>query len=205
MNETLPGAAYDNKIYTKYSKNTIEKKQQNKAKFCEEYELLCDRRQMLLGITQELTAKNGAQLFEDLLPGIATLDICLAVRGVGSEKYQGVIDEYAKAYPGRLAVVPDTNEDFRKMLASVDACFFFSAGEDNEKLAMGALAYAALPIAPDSMKHLVEDYNPNQETGHGFLYQRGNLWAAFAAIVRARESFRFPYDWKTIQKSAIDA
>ncbi len=39
MIENLPGAAYDNKIYAKFSKNTIEKKMQNKNDFCEEFEI----------------------------------------------------------------------------------------------------------------------------------------------------------------------
>lgn len=204
MTQTLPGAAYDNKIYTKYSKNTIEKKAKNKADFCEEFELVCDQRQLLMGIVVELTDKNGAHLLAELLPGIAALNICLAVRGVGSEKYQKLLADFAKDNPGKIAVVPDNNEDIRKIFAAADISFFFSAGEENERLALGALSYASLPIAPASMQHIVEDYNPNQESGSGFVYRQENMWSAFAAIVRAQENFRFPYDWKTIQRSAID-
>ena len=204
MTQTLPGAAYDNKIYTKYSKNTIEKKIKNKADFCEEMEIICDQRQLLMGVVTELTDANGAQLFADVLPGIASLGICLAIRGVGSEKFQSLIVDFARRFPGKIAVVPDTNEWLRKILASCDVSFFFSGGEDNELLALGSLNYACLPIAPDSMKHIVEDYNPNQETGTGFVYRKDNMWLGFGAIVRAQENFRFPYDWKTIQKSAID-
>ncbi len=201
----LPGAAYDNKIYTKYSKNTIEKKAKNKADFCEEFELVCDQRQMLIGIVSELTDKNGAHLVAEILPGIAALNICLVVRGVGSEKYQKLLADFAKDNPGKIAVVPDTNDDMRKVFAASDVSFFFSAGEENEKFALGALSYASLPIVPSGMQHIVEDYNPNQESGTGFVYRNEDVWSAFAAIVRAQENFRFPYDWKTIQRSAIDS
>jgi starch synthase len=203
--KSLPSAAYDNKIYAKFSKRTIEKKAENKAEFCKEFDLVCQQRQLLLGVELELSEKNGAQLLEDLLPGISALNICLAVRAVGTEKYQQIIGEFAKSHSGRVAIVPDTNEGLRKIFAGTDASFFFASGLPNEQLAQAALSYASLPIAPKSMGHIVEDYNPNQESGTGFLFPDQNVWSAFAAIVRAHENFKFPYDWKNIQKSAIEA
>ncbi|QQS58680.1 hypothetical protein IPN35_03695 [Candidatus Peregrinibacteria bacterium] len=204
MKYTLPSAAYDNKIYAKFSKNTIEKKSQNKMEFCREHELSCQQRQLLVGIVMELSQKNGAKLLEDILPGMLSLNVCLAVRGVGTEQFQNLILNFSKQYPGRIAVVHDTNEGLRKIFAASDTSFFFSGGLDNEQLVQASLGYACLPIAPEGMRHIVEDYNPNQESGTGFLFSDGNPWSAFAALVRANENFRFPYDWKNIQKSAIE-
>ncbi len=203
MTENLPGAAYDNKIYAKFSKNTIEKKQQNKEEFCEEFDLTCDKRQLLIGVVSELSNNNEAHLLEDVLPGIASLNVCLAVRGVGSEKFQKVIGNFANDNPGKIAIVGEGNDALRKILAATDVSFYFHGESENEQLAKAALAYASLPIAPNSMKQIVEDYNPNQESGNGFLFRNSDPWSAFAAIVRANENFRFPYDWKTIQKAAL--
>lgn len=202
--EKLPGAAYDNKIYAKFSKNTIDKKVVNKKSFCEEFGLECHHREFLIGIVAPLTPKNGADILEKLLEGIATLPFRIAVRAIGTKRFQDVIGDFAEHYPHRIVIVADNDEGLRKILASSDATIFLAGGQENEALIRSALAYAAIPIAPAEVGHLVEDYNPNQESGTGFLYAEKNPWSAFAALVRAGENFRFPYDWKTIQKSAIE-
>lgn len=202
--EKMPGAAYDNKIYAKFSKNTIEKKAVNKQEFCEEYGITCGNREFLIGIVSPLTPQNGADILENLLEGIAVLPVKIAVRAIGTAKFQKVLGDFAERFPEKIAIVPDDEAGLRKILAAVDATLFLSTGEENETLARSALSYAALPIAPADMRHIVEDYNPNQESGNGFLYREQNVWLAFAAIVRALENFRFPYDFKNIQKSAIE-
>lgn len=47
----------------------------------------------------------------------------------------------------------------------------------------------------------VSNYNPNSESGNSFTFQDFNEWEIFAAIVRALETYKFPYDWKFIEKS----
>ena len=50
---------------------------------------------------------------------------------------------------------------------------------------------------------ILQNYNPVQESGTSFLYDKDNHWQCFAAIVRALETFIFPFDWRTIQKQCI--
>jgi len=52
-----------------------------------------------------------------------------------------------------------------------------------------------------SFGKLTVDYNPNTETGNSFIYESTNHWEIFAAIVRACETYKFPYDWKFIVRS----
>ncbi len=47
----------------------------------------------------------------------------------------------------------------------------------------------------------IEAFDPIAEKGHGFLYEKDNAWSLFAALVRATETYRFPYDWKNLVKS----
>jgi glycogen synthase len=51
---------------------------------------------------------------------------------------------------------------------------------------------------------ILEDYNPVQESGNAFIFTVENHWKCFASLVRALETFRFPYDWRTIQRHAMD-
>jgi len=64
-------------------------------------------------------------------------------------------------------------------------------------------------VIPISHEHeLVKDYDPNSETGNGFVYGKADSvdhWKMFAALVRALETYKFPYDWKSIICSGLDS
>lgn len=203
MNLTLPTAAYDNKIYAKFSKNTIEKKRLNKEEFQKEFALHQDKKTLLLVITTELTEKNGFELLEELLTGVKTLGVQLAIRGVGTARFQKLILDFAEQNPGKITVLEDSEDNLRKMYAAADASLFFTRNRETEEEIKNALAYAAIPLAPRSFSDLVEDYNPNLEKGNAFIFEEGDIWSAFAALVRANEQYRFPYDWKTICCNAM--
>jgi hypothetical protein len=47
------------------------------------------------------------------------------------------------------------------------------------------------------------DYNPLQETGNGFYFKSPTKWEMFAAIVRAAETYQFPYDWENLIKAIL--
>lgn len=47
------------------------------------------------------------------------------------------------------------------------------------------------------------DYNPLQETGNGFYFKSPTKWEMFAAIVRAAETYQFPYDWENLIREIL--
>jgi hypothetical protein len=49
---------------------------------------------------------------------------------------------------------------------------------------------------------LLENYHPNNESGNSFTYESDNPWEIFRALVRAHETYRFPYDWENIIRTA---
>lgn len=202
---TLPSAAYDNRIYAKFSKRTIEKKKINKEEFQKEFSLISDKKALLIAITVELTEKNGCDLLVELLPGMLTLNTQIIVRGVGTAKFQKIILDLAESHPGRITILEDEDNNLRKTYASSDVSMFFTKNDDSMNEIQNALTYASLPIAPTSFAGKLKDYNPNLESGNSFLYKEGEIWSAFTALVRAHENYRFPYDWKTICKNALDA
>jgi hypothetical protein len=63
------------------------------------------------------------------------------------------------------------------------------------------LLNGTIPIT--ELRPEVKDYNPNSETGNSFVYKNRNAWGMFAALVRALETFKFPYDWKHIVRQGI--
>ncbi|MFC1749391.1 hypothetical protein ACFL2V_11365 [Pseudomonadota bacterium] len=49
----------------------------------------------------------------------------------------------------------------------------------------------------------MENYHPNDETGNGFTFDSYNPWDIFRAVVRATETYRFPYDWGNIVRAIV--
>jgi hypothetical protein len=52
----------------------------------------------------------------------------------------------------------------------------------------------------DEKSPLLENYKPNEESGNAFVFPKKDAWGVFSAMVRAIETFKFPYDWKFIVK-----
>ena len=50
---------------------------------------------------------------------------------------------------------------------------------------------------------LLNNYHPNEETGNSFTYPSTNPWDIFMALVRAHETYRFPYDWQHIVRGVF--
>ena len=42
------------------------------------------------------------------------------------------------------------------------------------------------------------DYNPLRQNGNGFYFKNATKWEVFAAVVRALETYQFPYDWENL-------
>ncbi len=59
-----------------------------------------------------------------------------------------------------------------------------------------------IPVGHEKSPHL-QNYHPNDETGNSFTYSDKGPWGVFAAIVRAYETFQFPYDWQHIIRSIL--
>lgn len=47
------------------------------------------------------------------------------------------------------------------------------------------------------------DYNPLKEEGNGFYFKKDTTWEMFAAVVRALETYQFPYDWENLIRAIL--
>ncbi len=93
--------------------------------------------------------------------------------------------------------VVETKQLTQSTLLKAHMVVLFQNDETLLKLAWEA---GVVPIVRPFNDTIV-DYNPNTESGNSFIYEEDNYWAIFAAIVRARETYKFPYDWKFIIRS----
>lgn len=104
------------------------------------------------------------------------------------------------SYP-HVHYVPYSEKSRKELMQAADMMVITPSNDLEEILLNGVV-----PIA--HTRAGVTDYNPNSENGNSFIY--GNMedadhWKIFAALVRALETFKFPYDWQNIIVSCVES
>jgi hypothetical protein len=90
-------------------------------------------------------------------------------------------------------------KEIDRLLLAADLAMIFDQQRDLLKL---LLSYGVVMVAEDKSPFL-ENYKPNEEAGNSFLYSQKDLWSIFAALVRALETYKFPYDWQHIVRNML--
>jgi len=96
----------------------------------------------------------------------------------------------------KTIILPYNRQNRKSLLEAADMAVCFQFNDPEEMILNGVV-----PIS--GKRKEVSNYNPNSETGNGFVYDNDNVWGIFAAIVRALETFKFPYDWKHIVRVGL--
>ncbi len=188
-------------IARSYDSSTLEYKVQNKVSLQEELGWAAEPKRAVICIPTGVSDQLGGKLLEELLPGLLELPVELLILGKGSADYGKMLTDIAKEHRHRIAIIPNDAKHIAKMYAAADMALFLCDPQGMEELT-AALRFGTVPVTPQALT--VHDYNPNQESGNAFVYSKLTVWHCFAALVRALETFRFPYDWKSIQKECMD-
>ncbi len=198
---SAPSPTTDPHITRKYAAGTLDQKVQNKTALQRELGWATEPKRPMLCMPAGMTDSLGGKLLEEVLPGLLSLQLEVLVLGKGSANYGALFTRLSKDQSHRFQIVSETDAAIRKMYAAADMTLFLSASVPQEELHC-ALAYGVVPVSfPAPM---LEDYNPVQETGNAFVYTHATIWHCFAALVRAVETYKFPFDWRTIQKHCME-
>lgn len=178
-----------------------EQKAEAKASFQKKCGWRASTKKPLICIPGGVTAAAGGDILTAVLPGLIDLDIQVAVLGKGSKEHGEILSRAAALHPSNLVILPDQDAALHAMLLASDMALF--AGQAKPELLQRCLAMQTVPVG--IRQSLLEDYQPNAETGNAFLCTSVTQWQLFAAIVRALETFRFPYDWRTIRTHCAES
>ncbi len=202
MSDNKFNPAYDNKIHQKFSKKTIANKISNKEAFCNEVGLVFDKKIPLICVTFPLTDQNNLDMIQDIMNGILEQPVEIVLTSIGTEKYQKYFTDLAEENKTKFAITDSAEDEKRKIYAAADIILIPAHSKECLEEEEIAMRYGVVPITPP--QDFTEDYNPNLERGNSFVYLTDSPWSLFATLIRAIESFRFPYDWKNIQVAAME-
>ncbi len=195
-----PSPVTDTAIVSPYSAERLERKLRNKLVLQEELGWPAEEKRAMLCLPTGMSEGHGGALLKAVLPGLLELPIELLVLGKGTREFGEMFSHLVAQESHRIAMVPPEDKAMRKMYAAADMALFLVEPTNTPELSL-CLHYGVIPIAP--LTDALENYNPNQERGCAFLYDSPSPWKCFAALVRALETYRLPFDWRVIQKEAM--
>jgi len=135
---------------------------------------------------------NIQKILEEIIDGIATIGIQLCIVDTDKKSFQKqYCHEWQGKYPKAIKCISgeEADNDVFDMVVLEDLTV------ENLK---SLKEHKMVPVAE---KGKIEPFDPIEEKGNGFVFEEGNAWSLFAALVRAAETYRFPYDWQNIVKA----
>ena len=128
-------------------------------------------------------------ILKEIIDGIAAIGIQLAVELPSEAQRQKNWELFCKKHPKWIRIIDEEESQYEIFdLALLEDLTIDRIKSLKEK--------RMVPVAEKG----VSTFDPIHEKGNGFLFHE-NPWSLFAALVRAQETYRFPYDWENLIKA----
>lgn len=118
------------------------------------------------------------QLVDSLLPGLEELPARIRILGGKSKRFPQVFSVEEALEEGQIWVLPSKHL-FKQFSLVVD--------------------HGLVPVMLEGLHKAAENYNPVEEHGNAFLFEKLGAWNVYRALVRAIENFAFSYDWENLK------
>ncbi|MDQ6860772.1 MAG: glycogen synthase [Verrucomicrobiota bacterium] len=161
----------------------------------------------VFGMVTRLVPEKGFDILMPVLDRLLSDGVRLIILGEGDPAYERALAIAAKKYPTKFAYRQSYDETLAHLIeAGVDITLITSRIEPSGLSAMYSLKYGALPVAPaiGGIHEIIEDYDPTEDRGHGFLYYDRSVEAFWDSIKRARQVFLTEPDcWHQLVQRAM--
>jgi starch synthase len=160
----------------------------------------------LIGMISRLTSQKGFDLIEEIFEALMERGVQVVMLGAGEPRFEKFFLAAAARYPGRVAVEIGFNEPLAHHIeAGADIFLMPSQYEPCGLNQMFSLKYGTIPVvrAVGGLKDTVEDFDPENQTGTGFVFQEYEGTALLAAMDRALAVFRDKQAWTALRRRAM--
>lgn len=192
----------------KYNAKSLGERRKNKKILQQKFNLDERNDVFMVAIVSRLNEQKGFDLvIETIKPLLDNFDFQFVVLGSGESKYLSFFDELDKMYPQVAthllndAILPHV------IYSGADMIVIPSRFEPSGLTQMEAMRYGMVPLVRKTggLADSVKDYNPQEQTGTGFLFEKYDQYAFFGTFIRAFETYKYPTIWQGIQKRAMVA
>lgn len=166
--------------------NLMSQKRQAKSKLADQLNFKVKRPLLAIILDNELSEKSE-KILNEILKATTAVDIEVVVLADSNLDAIALPHTYTLTY---------SQKNRKELLTAADMALSFDFSDIEEMLLNGTI-----PISPKRTG--VEDYDPSHESGNSFMYREESPWGIFAALVRALETFKLPYDWKGLIRNGL--
>ncbi|MCL2932404.1 MAG: glycogen synthase GlgA [Trichodesmium sp. MAG_R03] len=199
--------ANDRYIAQTYHVDTLEKRIANKVALQEEVGFKVNNSTFLVGMISRLVEQKGLDLMLQVLDQfMAYTNSQFILLGTGDRFYETQMWQIATRYPGRMSVQLLYNDALsRRIYAGTDAFLMPSRFEPCGISQLLAMRYGSVPIVrrTGGLVDTVSFYDPINNAGTGYSFDRYEPFDLLAAMIRAYEAFRFKDQWYELQKRGM--
>ncbi|MBU1111116.1 glycogen synthase [Patescibacteria group bacterium] len=214
LNGILNGIDYDELnpvtdklLKTNYGIRTLDKRLENKVALQEEFDLPVDKDIPVLGYVGRIDEQKGLDLLAEVLePLLKDFNIQFVILGGGDGGLTAMFRKLQNEFPQKVGAHLMYDPSLPRLFFSgSDMMLYPSRFEPCGIVPMEGMRYGAVPIvrATGGLADTVEQFDPAENTGTGFVFQDFNAWSLFAQIIRALEIYRQKEVWRGIQERAM--
>ncbi|MEK7615951.1 MAG: glycogen/starch synthase [Patescibacteria group bacterium] len=198
----------DSRLEYRFSQRKLTERKKNKAVLRQKFNLPEPAGEdiPIIGIVSRLSTQKGLDLVMEVLePLLENARFQFVVVGTGEGRFLQYFQDMDKKYD-RVAAHLSYDAMLPPIVyAGADAILVPSRYEPCGLTQMEAMRYGAVPIVRKTggLADSVEDYNPRNQTGTGFVFEPYSSFALFGAVIRALEAYHNEKVWEGLQKRAM--
>jgi hypothetical protein len=153
----------------------------------------------VIALLEPLQEKKGAQELIEALSGIIEFPVQVLIRAKSEKQYQTKLEKMAKDCKDQVLLLPDSEENRQEISEVSSVSVFLSEEKESQEMLALSMKNGVVPLVFGFQD--LEPFDPIEEKGECFRIHKKTQWHIFASLIRAKENFSFPYDWKNLQKS----
>lgn len=210
IDQSIWNPATDSMIAAKFDHRNLAGKKECKADLIRRLKMKIDPDAPLIGMITRLTPQKGIELVNEALPFILQdTNAGLVMLGSGSDEMEAMITEWAKQWPGRVAIRTGFDDKLaHRIEAGSDIYLMPSKFEPCGLTQLYSLRYGAVPIVHrvGGLADTIIDAVSDPERGYGFTFDEFTARELAKCVGTAIEIFvKQPDRWKELQRRGMTA
>jgi starch synthase len=196
----------DKSIYVNFGIRDIEKKKDNKKNLQKQLDLDINENAPVVAMISRLVSQKGFDLVRRVFDDLMSFNIQFIVLGTGEEQYENFFEDAHTRYYGKVASIIRFDEQMaRKIYAGSDMFLMPSLAEPCGISQLIAMRYGTIPIvrAVGGLRDTVTQYDPQKETGNGYLFQNYNAHEMAHTVYLACQTYKDQEKWLKLVKRAM--
>jgi len=197
----------DDMLASVFSHDRLTNRIDNKIALQKQFGLPVDKDKFVVGMVTRITGQKGFDILEQSLGLLMeNLDFQFFIVGEGEAKYRKIIDDLKIKYPDRVGTHFNFDSALPRLIfGGADTVLIPSKYEPSGLVQMEAMRYGCIPIVREvgGLVDTVEDFDPKNNKGTGFMFEKYDPMSLTIAFVRAFEIFRQKKEWERLMKRAM--